>query len=208
MTLTEADESWANVKTEGFSSTKTVDLESMPSRLQPVLAPKALPWVLQTPIPNVIDYALAERLQVVRVVPVGENSCIDEFEGVEEERNRLEELVRAYKMGNERIERTMQGKEVAMKEMIWSLMDFERTMNRRKTERGLLMKVNKENIYYSLQTATSNGHTVNRLLIHISPVHLTVALNAQKAVPEYRSREAAKVIQLIFELNSKWEVQK
>lgn len=68
-----------------------VDLDAMPSVLQPVQTKKSVVGELQTLIPHVVYHALAHDSDLLGNVSVGENSRNDDFERMKEIRDRLVE---------------------------------------------------------------------------------------------------------------------
>lgn len=89
MSVMEEERNRANVKQEGTASTKTDDLEAMPSGPQPVLTQKSLAKELPTAITNVAHIALTQGLEVLSDLFEGGNSNNKEFERVKEKRDPL-----------------------------------------------------------------------------------------------------------------------
>lgn len=72
------------------------------------------------------------------------NSPNDESERVKGERDHLMEGVKAYKMENEKLEKTLQEKDVVTKAMKRSLEHLRKAVNSLRTEERLLVKTNEE----------------------------------------------------------------
>lgn len=70
----------------------------------------------------------------------------------------------SYWMNNEKLEKKLQGKEVAFKAMIPSLVDVERNKMFLETESGLLMTRKGELRSYSSQSIMNGGHATDKLL--------------------------------------------
>lgn len=128
-TVTENDGNHENAEGEGSASTKTGDLEKMPSGFQPVRTQNPIVRMLPTPIPNKVHHSFAQGLDVQSDVLVGERSRDDEFERVEDESYCLLEELNTYKIEKENLENTLLEKRVVMKGMTQSLVDLERPAN-------------------------------------------------------------------------------
>lgn len=105
-----------------------------------------------------------------------------------EKRHRLLQVVNAYLMEKEKLRKTILEKRVATKAMTWSLVDLERTVNRLEKGNRLLTRMNQEPLYWSSQTAMSDGRITDKFLKHILPLYLTLAFNIVKAILRYGSR--------------------
>lgn len=75
---------------------------------------------------DIVHASLAEGVEVLGNVSVGENSWKEEFERVKEEGDFLFKGVKSYKMEKGKFEKIQQGKEVALRAMTRSLVDLER----------------------------------------------------------------------------------
>lgn len=93
-------------------------------------------------------------------VSADENSCIDMFERVEEEFDRLLEEFSTSKKEKEKLRKMLLGKEVAMNAITLSVRNLEWTVNPLETEKTLLMKTEEEPVSCSLQMTTSSGRTM------------------------------------------------
>lgn len=108
--MLEADENWANLEGKGTASTEMNDLEAMLSASQPVLTQELLVEDLSTPIPNTIDHALAQDMEVLSSVSAGKNFRNYDLKRVKKKRDRLPEEVNTYKMEKGELEKTFLGK--------------------------------------------------------------------------------------------------
>lgn len=70
---------------EKNATTTAEDLEVRPPRSQPMLAQESLIVELPTTIPNVVHYALAQGLEALDYLSVGNYSSHDAFEQVKED---------------------------------------------------------------------------------------------------------------------------
>lgn len=118
-----------------------------------------------------------------------------------EECNCLQEEINAYKMENEEIEKKLLKRRVAMNEMMWSIMDLERNLNRLETEKCSLMKRNEEAFYCSSQMNTSGDQIADKLLKHTTPAYLGTSFDVQKSILRYCCREVFELITFIRELD-------
>lgn len=176
MTVIEYDWNRKNVEGAGIASTKTDDLKTMPTRLQPVPTKESLVSKLPTPISNMFHHALPQSLQVLGQVSVGENSQNDEFDQVKEEREGLLEDMKAYEIETEKLEKTLLEIKVGMKAMTWSVIDLERTMSLLETDKTLLMKKNEGLASCSSHTTRSDCQITEKFQKPISPSHIGLRL--------------------------------
>lgn len=120
-----------------IASTEMDDFEAMPSWLQRVLTQESQVGKLPTPTPNRVHLAMAQGLEELGDVLVGDNTRIDEFERVQEDRDRLPEEVKAYEMKKEKLASKPLEKEVGMEARKQSIEDLKRTVNRLETQKRL-----------------------------------------------------------------------
>lgn len=88
-------------------------------------------------------------------------------------------------------------KGVATKAMTRSVMDLEKTDNLLETWYGLLMKAKEEFLSCSLQTITSRGRIMHKLLKQLRSVQPKFAIKVVELILRYCSKEVYKFIQLI-----------
>lgn len=135
-----------NIVQVGMASTKTGDLKEMPLASQPVLTEKSVANQSPSPIGSVVLDVVAQGFEVVGEMPVGESPCDELVERVKEKGYCLLGKVNSYDMEKQKLEETLLNEQVETKPMTLSLADLERSVNRQQTERGSLMKTNKDSL--------------------------------------------------------------
>lgn len=119
-----------------MTSTGTGEQGAIPSESQSVLTQESLVGKLPTPISDVVCHALAQSLCLLRDMSVAENSRVDEFVAMKKEN--------AYEMDKKKQKTELPEKEVTMKAMATSVVDFESTVNCLETKGSFLMKTSKQ----------------------------------------------------------------
>lgn len=109
-----------------------------------MLTKESLVGELMTPIPNVIHHGMAQNLEMLRDVSVGENSRNEELKRVKDEWVHLTEEMNDYKMEMVKLELTLLEKKVTMKATTRSLVDLEGIVNRLETRKSFLLQTNEE----------------------------------------------------------------
>lgn len=95
---------------------------------------------LPTSIASFFHQALAQGLEVLGSLSLGENSLNNKFELLEEEWNSLLEEVNVHNMEKEKLRKRLLDKEVALKVMTLFVVDWERSLNCLETKKTSLIK--------------------------------------------------------------------
>lgn len=132
-----------HVNRKGIASAEMNGIEAMPSGSQPSLTLQLFTRELPTPKTNVVHDSLAQGLNVLSDVAVGEHSQNEGSERLKEERACLSNKMNAYTMEKNKLKILKLKKQKATKSLTSSLVNAVRSVSRLKKESRLLIKTNK-----------------------------------------------------------------
>lgn len=121
-------------------------------------------------------------------VPKSENARNDEFKQLKEEQDHFQEEVNFYNMHNEKHEKSMLKKEVAVKANTRNGLDVKKTGNLRETEKHVFKKTNEELVFCSLNTSSSGTRSAEEFFKRILPLYLRLPVDVERVVRRYRNR--------------------
>lgn len=97
-------------------------------------------------------------------------------------------------MHEEKLENIVIEKEKEMKAITLSVVDMKRSVNFLETEKHLMMKTNDDLLSCWWQMTTSDGRITGNRLKHLLPVYLSFAINFERAIIRYYSKEVSELI--------------
>lgn len=110
----------------------------------------------------------------------------------------------ANKIVREKLDKTLQKKELAIKPITQSLVDLERSAICLQTEISLLITTIAELHSWSSKTTASGGGITNNLRKYITPEYFTLESNEKNAILTKCSKEVSELAQFISELERSW----
>lgn len=91
-------------------------------------------------------------------------------------------------MEKEKLEKILLEEEVVIEAMTWALLKLERSVISLKSQNSSFMKTSKELHFCLSQTSTYNTRNTDDLLKNSTPIFVGFALNVEKAILKYCSR--------------------
>lgn len=131
----------ADIQPGGMASKKTDDVDVMQFGWQFIITQQSVKSELQTPIATTVYYVLAQGLNVLGDVAIGEYYSDEGYEPVKEGRNSSLEVVNAYKIGEKKIEKTKIKNIIALKEIKRSVAHLETRPNSLGTKKSVHIKM-------------------------------------------------------------------